>query len=535
MTIRGGFAIVPAGREQRMALPIDGFELDRQLCRPRRDNLGRGLYNFIRKAWSEVESVPFVGGWHLEEVCAHLEAVSLGEIDRLIINIPPGMSKSLSVCVFWNVWDWVYIPHPSDGVLGWRKFMYASFDATLSQRDALRAKELVESRWFQERWGELADPAKVEHPLGVATGQGKQDTAGIYHVTGGGYRFSTSTGGKATGWHAHIQVVDDPTKPKDTEGGGAKTRTALNFAWNWWRNTMASRKADPKDFRRVIIMQRIHEDDLAGKCIAEGGWVHLRLPMEYSSKSNCTCAYCNEGPCITPWGGDRRTEEGELLCPERFDAPAVAQTKKDMGAMVAAAQLDQSPTPAGGGILKRAWMGKRWRELPEGIRLIQSWDCAFKAEDSSSYVVGQVWGKKGANFYLIDELRARMDLPATIRAVQTLTKKWPKARLKLVEDKANGPGVVQTLQGSISGLVLVNPQGGKVARANAVAPFFEAGNVWLPEREWVEDYINELERFPMGAHDDRVDATSQALLRLSGKLRNRYKGAMDQVRKELMG
>lgn len=519
-------------------LPIDEFELDRQLVKK------GGLYKFMELGWSQIESEAFVAGWHVEEVCIHLEAVSRGEIRRLIINVPPGMSKSLSVSVFWQVWDWIENPD--------RKFMFASFDAGLSQRDALRAKELIRSKWFQERWGLLADQKKLERmgitPLTVLTGsKDRQDTATIYWSSGGGLRFSTSTGGKATGWHCHIQVVDDPTKPQEVVNGGLQAKNALDKTRNWWKGTMASRKANASKFSRVIIMQRLHEADLAGQELDTGDYIHLRFPMRHELKSGCKCLNCNEGPCVTPWGGDRRTDEGELLCEARFNEAQVKETEKDMGPMVAAAQLAQRPSPEGGSIFQRAWMLRRWKVLPAGIILIQSWDCAFKSHDTTDYVVGQIWGQaisvvddpetgkktlRMAEYYLVDEVRDRMDLPAVCQAMRDLSKKWPNARRKLVEDKANGPAVEQTLRREIPGIVLVNPQGGKISRANAVAPYFEAGNVILPEASWVEDYIKELTDFPVGAFDDRVDTTSQALLRFTGKNRPPLREAMKRLRAE---
>lgn len=529
-------------------LPIDDFELDRQLVEK------GGLYKFMELAWHVIEAEAFVPGWHLKQICFHLEAVSREEIRRLIINIPPGMGKSLTVCVFWQVWDWIKNP--------WRRFMFASFDAGLSQRDALKAKELIRSEWFQNRWGISADPKKLKalglSPLSVMAGSTtRQDTSSVYWSSGGGLRFSTSVGGKATGWHAHIQVVDDPTKPKEVQDGGEPARKALEKTRNWYRGTLASRKANAKRFSRVIIMQRLHEKDLAGMELESKRYVHLRFPMRMEMKSGCTCPSCNEGPCKTEWtkpdgttvtGGDPRTEDGELLNPDRFPEPAVEETEFEMGPQVAAAQNQQRPSPEGGTIFQRAWMLRRWRvSLPQGIRLIQSWDCAFKDHDDSDYVVGQIWGQavhmvqdmeakklvRLAEYYLVDEVRDRMDLPTTCQAMRDLTKKWPMARLKLVEDKANGTAVEQTLRKEVPGIVLVEPQGGKVARANAVSPYFEAGNVILPEAPWVEDYIKELTDFPMGANDDRVDTTSQALLRLTGKARPKIKEAMDRLKREL--
>lgn len=490
-------------------LPIDEYHLDRLLVAK------GGLYKFLELSWHQIESEEFVGGWHLRTLCAHLEAVSRGEITRLLINVPPGTGKSVTVCVFWAVWDWIANPK--------RRFMYASFDATLTQRDSLRAKELIGTEWFQKRWGFRADVRKLKglglSPLAVMTdAQGRQNTSSIYWSSAGGLRFSTSVGAKATGWHANIQVVDDPLKPKDIEGGGKAARNACQRAWMWYTGTMASRKL-PGAFARVVIMQRLHQMDLAGMIVKAGGYVHLRLPMEYNPAK----------PCVTPIGGDPRTKEGELLHPARYDRKSVDLTRKEMTARVAAAQLDQEPSPDGGTVFQRAWMIKRWTELPAGLRFIQSWDCAFKDAEDSDYVVGQVWGYKGAEFYLVDEVRDRMDLPATCQAMVDLSRKWPKARAKLVEDKANGPAVEQTLRKKISGIILVNPEGGKVSRANAASVAFEAGNVWLPETAWIGDYVEELLQFPMGSHDDRVDATSQALLRFTTR-RSRLGEAMRNIR-----
>lgn len=474
----------------------DDPEIDREHVR--RD----GLRAFVRTAWHVIESSPYVHGWHVEEMCAHLEAVSRGELRRLIINVPPGCSKSLITSVFWPAWDWLTRPE--------RKWMFATFDADLARRDALRCRELVTSSWFQERWGDR---------VSIYDGEERQRTMGVYYTTAQGMRFSSSVEGRATGWHAHIQVVDDPTKPQDVRAGGQTAREALERTWDWWTGTMSSRKADPNDFSRVVIMQRLHEDDLAGRCITEGGWTLLRLPMRYEPESHCA----------TPVGGDRRTEPGELLNPGRFSESAVAETEREMGSQVASAQLQQRPAPAKGLIFDREWLLKEWRELPANAQLVQSWDCAFKDLATSDYVVGQVWATHGGQFFLVDRVKARMNFPATCQAIRDLTKKWPKAITKLVEDKANGSAVLQTLEKEIPGLVAINPEGGKQARANAVSPLFEAGNVLVPSvavAPWVGEWREEMATFPMARNDDDVDATTQALNYLHGKSFNRYAQAV---------
>jgi predicted phage terminase large subunit-like protein len=327
---------------------------------------------------------------------------------------------------------------------------------------------------------------------------------GLYYTDKGGMRYSTTVGGGGTGWHAHIQVVDDPTKPADVVAGGDKARAALGKTWDWWQGTMASRKTDPGEFARVIIMQRLHEQDLAGRCLDEGGWTHLNLPMRFDSTRACR----------TPVGGDRRTEDGELLCPQRFTAEAVAETEKDMGPQVAAAQMQQNPSPAKGLIFDRDLLSNEYDERPAGLELVQSWDCAFKNLASSDYVCGQVWGAFGATYYLVDEVHGRMSFTVTCKAIVDMTAKWPSAIAKLVEDKANGTAVIDTLKQDIAGIIPVEPLGGKVARANAVSPLFAAGNVRVPRvtaAPWVGLWREEMASFPMAAHDDRVDATTQAL------------------------
>jgi predicted phage terminase large subunit-like protein len=156
-------------------------------------------------------------------------------------------------------------------------------------------------------------------------------------------------------------------------------------------------------------------------------------------------------------------------------------------------------------------------ELPVRVdEQIQSWDCAFKDLASSDYVVGQVWARRAADRFLLDQTRARMDCPATVKAVRELSAKWPQTHAKLIEDKANGPAVIQMLRHELSGVIPVNPEGGKMARASAVSPQIESGNIYLPHPQtapWVNGFIEECAAFPNGAHDDQLDAASQALLR----------------------
>jgi predicted phage terminase large subunit-like protein len=265
---------------------------------------------------------------------------------------------------------------------------------------------------------------------------------------------------------------------------------------------------DPKTAARVIIMQRVHEADLSGHVLAQGGYEHLCLPAEYEESKRTT---------VIGWS-DPRTELGELLWPERFGPAEIADLKLRLGSYGSAGQLQQRPSPAEGGILKPSWWRRydRLENLP-GFEMIQSWDLAFKDTRNSSYVVGQVWARSGAYFCLVDQVRAKMTFPETLQAFRELSAKYPECQAKLVEDKANGPALIQTLQREIPGIIAVEPDGSKEARAHAVSWLIEAGNVFLPQSSvapWVDDFIEECAAFPKGAYADQVDCCTQALSRL---------------------
>jgi predicted phage terminase large subunit-like protein len=469
-----------------LAALLDEAALDRELVRR------NGLRKFIELAWHVVEAAAFISSWHIDAIADHLSAVSRGEIERLVINVPPGCSKSLITSVLWPSWQW--IPEPE------HKFMAATFDAALARRDALRMRSLIKSDWFQRRWPSTQ----------INDGDDVQQTMGVFHTTAGGFRFSTTVGGGATGWHCHTQILDDPHKPEDLNVEPETARASLERNWEWWRGTMASRKADPSKFRRVVIMQRLHEEDLAGRCIEEG-YTHLMLPMRFECRR----------ACVTIWGGDRRTAEGELLCPERFDEASVAKTEQDMGTRVKDAQNQQRPAPAEGNIFQRSWLAHEWTELPRAALMVQSWDCSFKDSATADFVAGQLWAVHGGKFYLVDRVHRRMGLPETVAAIRAWAEKYPTALAKLIEDKANGPAVEQVLRNEMPGIIMLEPKmlgGSKVGRANAVAPLFEAGSVLVPmsaRAAWIEEWREEMASFPFARNDDDVDATTQALVYLS--------------------
>jgi predicted phage terminase large subunit-like protein len=466
----------------------------------------RHLGDFVRQAWPMVEpSTPFVPGWHIDAIIEHLEAVAHGQIRNLLINVPPRHMKSLLVAVFWPAWEWIGWPE--------RRWLFSSYAAQLSIRDSVKCRRLIESPWYRQRWRDRFALTS------------DQNTKGRFDNNRSGYRLSTSVGGAATGEGRDRIVCDDPHNVQEAESDAIR-----KGALDWWDVVMSTRVNDPKTTAKVIVMQRCHQQDLSGHLLEQGGWEHLCLPAEY------------EGPsCMTSIGWtDPRTEHGELLWQERFGPREIEALKVSLGSYAAAGQLQQRPAPSGGGIFKRHWF--RYFQprgmslppvivrLPDGTQTsipaievprrvdetIQSWDCAFKDLETSDYVVGQVWGRLGSLFFLGHQVRARMDFPATMNAVRDVSASWPAALAKLIEDKANGSAVIQMLSREIPGILPVNPSGGKIARAAAVSPLIEAGNVYLPHplyAPWVNDFIEECAAFPNGAHDDQVDAMTQALLR----------------------
>ena len=473
-------------------------EIDHELA-------ARGLGEFVRQAWHVVEpSTPFVPGWHIDAIVDHLEAVSRGHIRNLLINVPPRHMKSLLVSVFWPCWEWINWPE--------RRWLYSSYGAQLSIRDSVKCRRLIESPWYQQRWGD-------RYAL-----TSDQNTKGRFDNDRSGYRLSTSVGGAATGEGGDRIVCDDPNNVNEVESDSV--RKATN---DWFDIVMSTRVNDPRTSAKVVVMQRCHQQDLAGHLLEQGGWEHLSLPAEY------------EGACPATSIGfvDPRREHGELLWAERFGNPEIESLKRSLGSYAAAGQLQQRPSPAEGGMLKRHWW-KFWQapgaslppivvRMPDGTQQlivaheigtveeqIQSWDCAFKDLETSDFVVGQVWGRTGAAFLLLDQVRSRMDLPATVKAVREVSHRWRGTTAKLIEDKANGSAVIQMLGRELPGILAVTPEGGKVARAAAVSPLIEAGNVYLPHPQympWVTAFIEECAAFPNGAHDDQVDAMTQALLR----------------------
>jgi predicted phage terminase large subunit-like protein len=451
---------------------------------------------FVEEAWPVVvPAEPFKPNWHIDAICDHLQAVARLQIRDLLINIPPRFGKSTIASVMFPAWLWLQDPR--------LRLLYSSYAQSLSTRDSVAMRQLIESPWYQARWGAVFQ---------IASDQNEKTRFENNHK---GYRLATSVGGANTGEGGDVIVADDPHNVQEVES--EVTRKA---AVRWWNEVMSTRGNNPATTRRIVIMQRVHEQDLAGDILEKGGYVHLNLPMEYEPK------FATASPI--GWA-DPRKVENQLLWPERYGPEWVAEQKKRMGSYAYAAQFQQRPAPLDGGMFKRSWW-KFYRTDP--ALLLEggtddrcwSWDMAFKGQDDSDFVVGQAWARKGADLYLLHQIRGRLTYTATKAAVKAGATKFPRIHYKLVEDKANGSAVIDDLKSAVGGLVPVKPEGGKEARAAVVQPYAEAGNIYLPDPSiapWVEDYIAEFQNFPKGGHDDQVDATSQAIVWLRSRINNK--------------
>lgn len=497
-----------------------------------REKQEENLTEFVRGGWRYIDPSPYVHGWHLEAIADHLQAVTDGEIRRLLINVPPRTSKSSMVSVGWPAWTWA---QSGDGPLSGPhvQFLFASYAQSLSLRDSVKTRRLIESPWYQERWG------------GRFLLTGDQNTKIRFENDQGGYRLATSVGGALTGEGAGIIVCDDPHNAVEMESEAIRRATM-----EWWDESLSTRLNDPKTGAFVVIMQRLHEEDLSGHILSkqEGDWTHLCLPMRFDPARKC----------ITDIGfEDPREESGELLCPERFGEDEVHDLETRLGPFAAAGQLDQAPTPRGGGIIKRDWW-QTWPDerYPSCEYVLASLDTAYTEKQENDASALTIWGlfrdgNGNPKLMLMYAWEGRLTLHDLVIAVHTMcsTTDKPEAELEeaerilgvryvprfpvdrlIIETKASGISVIQELERLYSGrgdfgVEGVDPSkwGDKTARMYAIQHLFSDGMIYAPDRKFADMVINNVSVFPKGAHDDLSDSVSLALryLRLSGLLQRK--------------
>lgn len=464
------------------------------------------LWEFVNQAWHVVEpGVPFVAGWHIEVICEHLEAVSEGQIKRLLINIPPRHAKSTIVSVLWPMWEWCTKPN--------EKFLCASYSSVLSIRDNLKARRLVQSPWFQERWGHRV----------VITGD--QNAKQRFENTATGYRIASSVGGTATGEGGSRLLLDDPHGAQDAQSDQMRESTL-----EWFQQVWSTRLNDPQRDSMVTIMQRLHEQDVSGYILKElGNWEHVCLPAEWDGmpRKSILGTY------------DHRKGVGDLLWPQRFTHSVLDNLKVQLGEYGTAGQLQQQPSPPGGGILKvdnfRKWPHDK--PIPVFEYVVQSYDCAFTEKTSGDPSACTVWGifthNKERHAMLVDCWAEHLGYPQLReKAIEDWhavyggdakdkLRKPRKADVVLVEAKASGQSLLQDLRAARVPAVPYNPgNADKISRAHQAAPILELGNLWIPESKktpghfvtWARPFVTEVERFPVTEHDDYTDTFTQAMI-----------------------
>jgi predicted phage terminase large subunit-like protein len=456
--------------------------------------------DFMRWAWpiDPSHQKPLDWNFHLDAKCEFLTACKAGEIKRLIINEPPRCLKSWTVSVGFPAWWWTDDPSV--------QFLATSANKDVVLRDADMLRDLCASKEYQEMFRPDWDFR------GTATGR-QQDAKGNYRNSAGGHRISKAIGSKATGENADVVIFDDPLDASDAYTDKAALVAHVDHA----RQKFMTRLNDQETGVIIVIMQRLHELDLSGVLLADGGWEHLYLPAEFDGRR--------------VWNGlgweDPRKEEGELLFPKRLPKEFLDKMRtKELGSRGYAGQFQQQPAPAAGAMVMKDWL-EYWepQSLPKMDFMIGSWDCTFASKTSDAdYVVGQTWGVASKNMYLLDQVRRKMSVPEMLKAIRDQNRLWPHMRAIVVEERAAGKHVMNTLAGEIHGIEGFNPQGqSKEERLSATLPIWEQHRVHLPRAElcssldrdysWVPRlYIPELLTFPGARHDDQVDATAQALL-----------------------
>lgn len=450
--------------------------VEREYCK-------RSLANFIKRAWPHVDPQPYIHGWHMDAMAEHLEACATGQITRLLINIPPGTSKSTATSVFFPAWLW--------GPFGWpgARFIGASYEQSLATRDNRKTRMLIDSEWYQSLW-----PTKLTSDQNEKTG---------FENTAQGFRQSCAVK-SMTGKRGDFVVWDDPLSPEK-----AYSETERDTANRVFAETLPTRLNNPEKSVIIVIMQRLHENDVSGYILARDlGYEHLCLPMEFEP----------ERACKTKIGfTDPRKTEGELLFEKRFPREVVDRDKDVMGSFAVAGQFQQRPVPREGGMFKQHWFNPV-PAIPAGTQFVRGWDLAASTKSDSPWTAGVKIGRTPAGRYIIaDARRERVTTPRQL--IKTTAGhdgvavfiSYPQDPGQAGKDQAKS--IAQDLAGY---RFKASPESGdKATRAEPFAAQCEAGNVDILKADWNAAYLDEVCAFPNGQFMDQVDATSRAFNELA--------------------
>jgi predicted phage terminase large subunit-like protein len=455
---------------------------------------------FVQRVFAELTGEPFQDNFHIQKLCAEVDRIRTETNVRLAIALPPRSLKSIIVSVALPAWLLGHDPG--------REIVCVSYGQELSDKLSADCRRIMLTPWYRR--------------LFPAT---KLDRQAIHHLvtTCGGKRYATSVGGTLTGMGADVIIVDDPMKPDEALSDAERGR-----ANDWARHTLFTRTNDKKDDRIIIVMQRLHEDDMIGHVLELANFELLAFPA---------IAQEDEVHQIrTPFGFLRQLRKiGEALHPLREPLAILEKQRQLLGTAFFAAQYLQSPTPPGGGLVKLAWFQRfDLTHKPPFYQIIQSWDCASKASQLSDYSVCTTWGVTWAkDIFLLHVYRERLEYPQLKRALRQFADQF-RAGTVVIEDTAAGIQLIQEFRTEgFARIVEVKPHYDKAMRMAMQTPVIEAGRVYLPrEAPWLNDYLHELAMFPKGKFDDQVDSTAQALAHIG--MPNRDDGIIEFTRRQVL-
>ena len=438
------------------------------------------LASFAQRAIAEIApGLNLEWNWHLDLVADRLMQLAKGEISRLLICVPPRSLKSLLCSVIYPAW----LMGRNDA----ERLLCISYAQPLAEDFARQCRQLMLSRFYHSAFDTRlsTDRRAVEQ----------------FETTGGGGRIASSVHGTVTGRGGDFIILDDIMKPEE-----ALSETGRKSVLDWLRDTLVSRPNSKRDQRLLVVMQRLHEDDVAGYLMAQGGWEALVLPAIAVDPEEHHFTVAGQPVVI-------RRNSGEALHPSRESAEILEQLRRDMGNLTFAAQYQQNPLPTEGNLVRRSWFNVYQPTDLIGLeQVIQSWDTGSKTAINHDYSVCTTWGLKAGNIYLRDVWRGKLEMPELCHKVVELSDRFKPERV-LIEDKASGTALMQALRAKyFHKVVCYEPKGDKLTRFAGVTPTIEGGQVYLPQSAaWLDDYLHELCGFPGTKHDDQVDSTSQAL------------------------
>ena len=451
------------------------------------------LHEYLKLVWPIIEpGRQFYSGWHIEAMCEHLEAVSRGDIRRLLINVPPRSTKSTLMSVVWPSWEW--------GIRPITRWLMTTYSDTLLQRDAIKCRDIVTSIWYRSIWG------------GDTKLKDDQSAVKFYKNVSGGYRVSTTPGGAGTGHGGDRICCDDAHNVKEREHPNQ-----IKERVDWWATSMSTRFEDAETAAWVVSGQRVCLGDISDHCI-EAGYEHLMIPMEYDQNNamyqkSPRCAVTSLG-----WSDPRReggSRDGEInICPARFPEHVLKEMKANLR-INAEAQLNQDPKPGAGGFFDISkLMANIIQASPARGRRVRYWDKAF-TEDGGKYTVGVLLNYTGNEVFIEDVVRKRLGPSKRNAFIKLIAMRDAKltnntVTIYIEEEPAAGKESSMILARTLQGFPVFfdKAQKNKMARAVPFASQVQAGNVFLVEADWNSEFLDELEYFPNATFKDQVDAVS---------------------------